>query len=101
MQDNEESLGSYVKIISPDDDDNFGKIGFVGGTIQKTALCFSIYSFKGDQIVCLGDYASFELSMVGGKVSKEDLISRINSKTSSRVMIDEMQRLLKSLYKTN
>ncbi|AFS80812.1 hypothetical protein NKOR_04620 [Candidatus Nitrosopumilus koreensis AR1] len=95
------ALGNYVKVISPDYDDNYGKTGFVGAIIQKHVKLFSIYSFEDDQIEGFGDYSASELKDLGEKVSKEDLISRIDSKGLSDVMIGEMQKLLNSLYKTN
>ena len=101
MQDDDISLGDYVKIISPDFDNNYGKIGFVADTVQKFVKLFSIYSFEGDQIMCFGDYSASELDILEGKISKKDLIRRINSKKLSDVMAGEMQRLLKSFYKTN
>lgn len=100
MQDEEQNLGNYVKIISPDYDENYGKIGFIGDTIQKHVKLYSIYSFEGEQIVGFGDYSATELSILEGKISKNDLISRINSNKLSRGMIEEMQRLLKTFYKT-
>lgn len=100
MKIDEENLGNYVKIVSPDYDENYGKIGFIGAIIQKHVKLFSIYSFEGDQVVGLGDYSGSELILLEKKVSKDDLICRINSKQLSEVMIEEMQRLLKSLYKT-
>ncbi len=101
MQGNEIDLGNYVKIVTSDDDDNYGKIGFVGDTVQKFVKLFSIYSFKGEQIVCFGDYSSSELTILEGKVSKEDLIRRIESERLSDVMVEEMQKLLNSLYQNN
>jgi len=100
MKIDEADLGNYVKIVAPEYDDYYGKIGFIGDIIQKHVKLFSIYSFEGDQIVCFGDYSGSELILLEKKVSKDDLICRINSKPLSEVMIGEMQRLLKSLYKT-
>lgn len=33
MKIDEENLGNYVKIVSPDYDENYGKIGFIGAII--------------------------------------------------------------------
>jgi len=100
MKMDETNLGNYAKIVAPEIDDNYGKIGFIGAIVQKHVMLFSIYRFEGDQIVGLGDYSGSELMMLEKKVSKNDLIRRINSKLVSEVMIEEMQRLLKSIYKT-
>jgi len=101
MEIDETSLGNYVEIVAPDFDDNFGKSGFIAAIVEKTARMGSIYSFEGDQIIILGDYSGSELKILGKKISKDDLISRINTKKTTEVMIKEMQRLLKLLYNTS